>query len=119
MVLRNKIHIGWYVVSDFIAALTTWIILYVFRSSEINQLADKGEDAVIYSSLLWGLIFVPMVWIIIYFLTGRYNSLYKKSRFDEITATFLSSLFGCTVIFFYFWFPENNRLLSYYYWVLM
>lgn len=28
MTIRNQIHIGWFIVSEFLAALITWILLF-------------------------------------------------------------------------------------------
>jgi polysaccharide biosynthesis protein PslA len=56
-----------------------------------------------------------LIWVLYYFLIGNYGSLYKKSRLKEFTTTFVSSLMGCTLIFFLILLNDDQKTLSYYY----
>ena len=61
------------------------------------------------------MIIIPAVWMIFYGLMGDYHSLYKKSRLNEFTSTVLSSLIGCTVIFFAIVINDPQTDYRYYY----
>lgn len=116
MPLRKKIHIGWYFASDLFTAIITWILLFEVLKTLLQQpiYMENGYGA---SKHFFGYIFlVPLLWVTLYFLTGTYTSLYKKSRFDEITTTFLMCLFGSALISFFFIFPGYKQPISYYFW---
>ncbi len=116
MPLRKKIHIVWYVASDLFTAIITWTLLFKVPKTLIHQ-PEYMKDSYGVSNRFFGALFLmPLVWITIYFLTGSYTSLYKKSRFDEITTTVLMSLIGCSLISFFFIFPGYKQPISYYYW---
>ena len=43
---------------------------------------------------------IPPCWVLLYYLTGYYKDIYRKSRLNDIGQTFLQSLIGVTIIFF-------------------
>ncbi|MEJ7737045.1 MAG: sugar transferase [Chitinophagaceae bacterium] len=114
MAIHKRIHIGWYVFSDFLAAAVTWILLYVVRKRLLNEPIHIHGHLDLYPRFLWGLVIIPLAWIIFYFLTGSYHSLYKKSRLNELTVTFLFSLIGCSLFSFLYVLNEGKRPVSYY-----
>lgn len=115
MALRRKIHIGWYIVCDYFAAALTWIILFAIQNPAVNEpvypfgLSWPGDPVFL------GLTVVPLMWISFNFLTGSYNSLYKKSRLNELTLTFLVTLLGCVLILLVFLPGESKRPLGFYF----
>lgn len=118
MEFRNKIHIGWYVLSDCVAAVLTWILLNIISNFWLNE--HLFENQILRPDIHFraGIALFPLIWVIIYFLTGSYNSIYKKSRLYELTVTFLFSLIGCVIIFFFFFVNEKFRHpITYYYWI--
>nr|MDQ3049187.1 sugar transferase [Bacteroidota bacterium] len=48
----------------------------------------------------FGLFFIPLFWILIYFLAGTYRSIYRRSRLKEAGQTLLISIIGVLIIFF-------------------
>lgn len=75
-------------------------MFYVIR----RQLLFENDSlaSIIRDPMFWKVIFViPFFWLILFLLTGSYRtSLYEKSRLNEFTATFITSLVGCLIIFF-------------------
>jgi exopolysaccharide biosynthesis polyprenyl glycosylphosphotransferase len=51
----------------------------------------------------------------LYAIIGSYQSLYKKSRLNEITITFICTMIGCTVIFFSIVINDPQTDYRYYY----
>ena len=43
---------------------------------------------------------IPVCWVVLYGITGAYQSVYSKSRLKELTQTFFLTLLGVTVLFF-------------------
>jgi exopolysaccharide biosynthesis polyprenyl glycosylphosphotransferase len=58
---------------------------------------------------------IPLLWIGAFVLTGSYNDLYRKSRLYEFNRTFITSLLGCTGVFFAIVINDPQHNYTYYY----
>ncbi|MDP4212393.1 MAG: sugar transferase [Bacteroidota bacterium] len=112
---NRKIHINWYVLSDFLSAILSWMVLYFTRRFLLSE--NLFSDLSFYiSNRFWlGLCFIPAGWLIFYGLTGAYHSIYKKSRLSEFSNTAVCSLIGCTVLFFAIVINDPQTDYRYYY----
>lgn len=111
----KKIHITWYVLSDFISAILSWMILYFTRRALLKEPIYIDGSLFLNSRFWLGLLLIPAGWIVFYALTGTYHSLYKKSRLNEFSSTTLSSLIGCTILFFAIVINDPQTDYRYYY----
>lgn len=111
----RKIHITWYVLSDFISAILSWMILYFTRRLLLKEPIYVDGELFLNNRFWLGLVLIPAGWIIFYALTGTYHSLYKKSRLNEFSSTVLSSLIGCTILFFAIVINDPQTDYRYYY----
>lgn len=100
---KKRMHIGWYVFVDALTALTVWFLHYTFRRSylhlptDLPTMLEENHSFFIKSSG-----YILLYWLCIYTLAGVYNeSLYRKSRLTEITSTFIQTLIGSVVLFFF------------------
>src|ERR1700710_2048565 len=100
MPASKKIYIGWYIVSDYVAAAITWIILYFTRRLLLHEPVFMDHHIYLNNRFWLGISILPVCWLMFYAVIGSYNSLYKKSRLNELNITFICTLIGCTVIFF-------------------
>lgn len=101
-----------YAAIDFCTATLAWFCFYSLR---IEWLQDTGGWPLSYQSILYIFFVVPAGWLVLYTLAGTYNYLYKKSRFEEFTRTFISSLAGTIVLFLVFVFNDPEKSTSYFY----
>lgn len=108
MPTSNKIPVSIYAAADYLAAILSWLAFYIYRSYLLN---DKGAYPIGSISWLYILLIVPAVWLVIHTLAGTYKHLYKKSRFEEFTLTFITSFFGS--LFLYFLFVADDPLPGY------
>jgi polysaccharide biosynthesis protein PslA len=115
----KKIHIGWYMFSDFLAAAITWILFTALRQKLLHELFYEGKRLNLNDRILLDFAALPFLWLIFFFLAGSYGSLYKKSRLNEITTTFSCTIVGCTIIFFVIVLNDYNHSLRYYYTTLV
>lgn len=115
MPANKKIHILWYVLSDCLAASITWLLFTVIRKELLREPFYYGKHLDLNNRFLLGIALLPFLWVIFYFLTGSYGSLYKKSRLYEISTAFICTLLGCTVIFFVIVLNDKNHTIHYYY----
>jgi exopolysaccharide biosynthesis polyprenyl glycosylphosphotransferase len=96
----KPLHIAWYVVADFFTAALAWALLFFLRKYFLGlQVSDRGQLNI--DPNFWkGITLVPLSWVILYALAGTYQSLYKKSKLQEFTVTFVCSLLGAAVLYF-------------------
>ena len=71
-----------YLFFDLLAALVTWVGLYVYRK-HVGESADFATilTAMRADSKFWlGLALYPLYWIFFHAFFGYYNKIYRKSR---------------------------------------
>lgn len=111
---QSRIHITWYAVSDLVTSAVAWIVFYCFRKKLLNEQIQFSE-ILREEKFWWGVLLVPIGWLTLYMLTGSYNSMYRKSRLNELNKTVVSSLFGTMIIFFLLLLDDNKGDYNYYY----
>lgn len=92
---------GLYALIDFFTALIAWALFFISRKLWLehydwHQLSTIIDDRKFYM----GLVVVPIGWLLLYFFTGTYTTIFRKSRISEIWFTFISTLAGAVVVFF-------------------
>jgi polysaccharide biosynthesis protein PslA len=98
---HKKIHIIWYILSDYFAALLTSFIFHFSRRILLSEPVIVDHRLLLTNRFWLGSSTIPVGFLLLYALVGTYTaSLYKKSRLDELTSTFTFSLIGCTIVFF-------------------
>lgn len=111
----KKIHIGWYMLSDYLAAALAWILFTIVRKELLREAFYKQHHLDINNRFVLGIALLPLLWLVFFFLAGSYQSLYKKSRLNEMATAFSCTLVGCTIIFFVIVLNDYNHSLHYYY----
>ncbi|MBC8147335.1 MAG: sugar transferase, partial [Bacteroidetes bacterium] len=99
--MNKRLQVTKYLIADLISATLAWGFFFIYRKysvdpNVINSINDIFSD----NKLYLGLSIIPTLWIILYYLTGTYNKIYRKSRLKELGQTLLISIIGVTVIFF-------------------
>lgn len=94
--MKNAFHIGKFVGFDFIAALLSWLILYLFRTHTITGALQYH----ISSEILLNSVLIAIFWVLFYSFFGFYVDIYKKSRVKEFLRLCSYTFFGITIIFF-------------------
>lgn len=90
-----------YIILDFISALAAWSLFFVYRKSiDYSQVSDLIKDVYHDTNFYLGIAIIPLFWIFMYFLSGYYRKIYRKSRLKELFQTFSISLLGATILFF-------------------
>jgi len=117
--LKTKTQILKYIIGDYLTALATWLIVnYISTESHIINIFQI-EYSSFYNKFFFGIIFLPVFWVVLYYLTGQYHSPYYRSRLQELGYTIMTSIVGNTLIFFFF--ILNNYVETYkeYYFSIM
>lgn len=90
-----------YILFDFLAALAAWILFFLFRKIQIEPQVFGTEVPITFGPRFWaGTITLPLAWILLYYFTGFYDNMFRRSRLDDFIRTLLVSLLGVVVIFF-------------------
>jgi len=115
MPLPKKIHITWYILSDYFAGIVAWIILYFVRRLLLAEPITRNHHLLLNNRFWMGITIIPLGWLLFFGVMGSYHSLYKKSRLNELTITAVCSLIGCTVLFFSIVINDPQTDYRYYY----
>lgn len=100
-VFKKETNIGlWtYKVSDFLAAALAWLLFFCYRGyaeSGVWNFRELFHDEKLY----FGLILVPIFWILLYHIFDKYKDLYRYSRLDVLKRTLIISFIGSLILFF-------------------
>ena len=96
----HTIPVLWYTVSDYVTALLSSVIFHFSRRLLLSEPIFINGQLLLTQRFWLGTTTIPICWLMLYTVVGSYGSLYQKSRLDEATNTFITSLLGCTIIFF-------------------
>jgi exopolysaccharide biosynthesis polyprenyl glycosylphosphotransferase len=112
----KPLQIYWYIVSDVAASIAAWWFFTWYRRNLLREghtnFWEMPGDAFFRVSV----IVIPIVWACFFLITGFYRkSLYRRSRLNEITATFISCLIGCLLIFFSIILNDHTSDYTYFY----
>lgn len=99
--MHKNLQIIRYLVFDIVAVLISWILFYSYRKIYIEPLKFGYEIPLEFTRQFYlALIILPVFWITLYYITGQYSYIYRKSRLLELGKTAITSIAGVTVIFF-------------------
>jgi exopolysaccharide biosynthesis polyprenyl glycosylphosphotransferase len=87
-----------YACADLASAMLAWALFYYFRASAEGKTVEQGllDD----HNFWYGIVIVPLAWIIFYWIFDRYQDIYRLSRLTTLIRTFFLSLSGVVIIFF-------------------
>ncbi len=101
--MNKRIQVIKYLVGDAVAAGLAWVAFYAFRKLYIEPLKFGGPIALSFTDqFFYALILIPVFWLNLYYLTGYYRQIYRKSRLQDLSRTFWHTLIGTVVLFFAF-----------------
>jgi len=98
--MNKKLQVLKYLFFDALSASLTWASFFVFRKIYIEAKPAKFADFMADSNFALGLIFIPLFWVTLYYLSGYYKGIYRKSRLQELWQTFGITYIGIIAIFF-------------------
>jgi len=98
--MNKRIQTLKYLVIDFLSAFLSWNIISLYL---VKYVWSSGPDEVIPVTLrhiyYTGLIIVPAFWILLYYISGYYNVVYRKSRLSETWQTLGNILIGVAILY--------------------
>ena len=94
-----------YVVGDLMSSALAWFAYtclryYLNQETMLSQGFNSFEMFVTSSYVALGMLLFPLMMMFVYFLSGYYNEVFRKSRLQEFFVTAASVLFNSLMIFF-------------------
>ena len=114
--MNKRIQVLRYVVADFIAAALAWGLFFTFRKVSLDSSVLISPETILDDrKLYFGMIGIPLFWLLLYSIIGTYNNIYRKSRLVELGQTILISIIGVTIVFFMLILDDQVRNYTNYY----
>jgi exopolysaccharide biosynthesis polyprenyl glycosylphosphotransferase len=95
-------------------AAISWILFYSYRKFLVEKLITTFSFHNEYKFLL-GLLIIPGFWFILYYSSGYYNNILRKTRLEDFGKTFLVSFIGIITLFFFLILDDFANLYKNYY----
>jgi exopolysaccharide biosynthesis polyprenyl glycosylphosphotransferase len=96
---RNAILVM--VILDYLTAIAAWLVFWFYRQGILHQkLPQIYPDHRLFNFRDYFIAFfaIPVFWIFLYYLSGTYFDLYRKSRLQEIYRSLVITLIGTLCI---------------------
>lgn len=101
---------------DFLTAAIAWSIFYVYRKYYIDYFKTYVKPEVIFDTQYWkSIILIPLFWLLLYYLAGHYNDVFRRSRINELYQLIFITLIGTVLIFFNLLLDDYVANYKYYY----
>lgn len=99
--MNKRIHTLKYLFFDYFAAILSWTIFFIYRKTYIEPFKPGYEITLEFTHKYYlGILIIPFFWILLYYLSGYYKDIYRKSRLKELAQTLFTILIGSVIIFF-------------------
>jgi exopolysaccharide biosynthesis polyprenyl glycosylphosphotransferase len=99
--MNRKLQLTKYLISDFISASLAWGCFYVYRKIFIEPLKFGYAIPVqLGPRFFLGLVLIPLFWVLLYYATGYYREVFRKSRLSELWFTIRITFIGVLILFF-------------------
>ncbi len=100
--MNRKALVLAYVLSDLFSSAASWTIFFIFRKLYIEPLKFGYDVPLEFNHKFFlGLSLIPLFWITLYFLTGYYKEILRKTKLEDTVFTFFQTIFGVLFIFFF------------------
>lgn len=105
-----------YLVSDFLSAAIAWAAFYIYRKVYIEPLKFGHSVPIEFDTKFYlGIILIPMSWLLLYYASGYYREVLRKSRLAELWYTIRMTFLGVVFIFFGILLDDTVQSYSNYY----
>ncbi len=100
--MNHKLQTLKYIIADYLSAVLAWGLFFLYRKQSFSlDFYSYKEISIDDPNFIYGIIIIPIMWVLFYFFLGSYNDVYRKSRIKELGVTFISSIIGVGVLFFF------------------
>ncbi|AMS26401.1 hypothetical protein AEM51_04565 [Bacteroidetes bacterium UKL13-3] len=118
---KKNIHTAIAVLLDYLTATAAWFSFFLYRKFfiDIDKLSGYEIPVAPDQKLFSGLLYIPIYWLVLYYLSGSYTDVWRKSRLKEVTQTFTLTAAGVIVLFFILLLDDKVTIYTDYYYSLI
>lgn len=87
-----------YQAADFVTAMLSWACFFMYR--KYLEGVPLGAATLNDPNFLYGILIIPLGWLLFYGIFDQYNDIYRMSRLATLTRTLFLSFFGVLFLFF-------------------
>lgn len=98
--MNRKLQLAKYLIADLISASLAWGCFYIYRKLFIESRIYGPVPVELGTRFYMGLIFIPIFWLVLYYASGYYREVFRKSRLAELWFTIRISFIGVMILFF-------------------
>jgi len=98
--MNKPLQVTKYLVADFLSAALAWGLFFAYRKKSYSPKIDIWQSVISDEKFLYGIIVIPLAWVLFYLILGSYKRIYHKSRLKEIGQTFGATIIGVSLLFF-------------------
>ena len=99
--MNRKLQRFKYLILDSFSAAIAWVLFFSYRKEIVEPQLFGSDVPFLFNSQFWlGVVSITLFWLVLYFLSGYYKNVYRKSRLIELGQTLLQSFVGVLIIFF-------------------
>ena len=101
--MNRRLQVMKYLFADYLMAMAAWVLFFTYRKLKLEPtiLYEDIEQITSDANLWKGMVLIPFFWIILYYATGFYRKIYRRSRLKELWETMAVSFVGVLAIFFF------------------
>ncbi len=101
--MKKNIEIIKYLIADYLSASLAWTLLFIYRKAYVEPNKFGYKIPVNFDDNFYiALFLIPLLWVVLYAITGFYKNIYRKARLTELESTFFISVIGTITLFFAF-----------------
>ncbi len=90
-----------YVLFDFLSAALSWAVFYIYRKIQVEPEVFGYEIPLELGPRFYiGILVIPLFWLTLYYLSGSYHDVLRKSRLRDLGQTIIIVLAGVVILFF-------------------
>lgn len=98
--MSKRLRTFYYILADFLSAGLAWTLFNYYRKTQVDPLKTGVPGEVFDNRFFISVTVLPLIWVLVYYLSGSYNNVLRKSRINEFVQTLATSIIGVTVLFF-------------------
>ncbi len=109
--MKSRAWVVLFIFFDWLVASVSWTLFFYFRKTWFENSPFEVD-----SNFIIGLIVLPFLWLLIYYLQGSYHQIRRIYRFKVLNLTFFGTLLGVIIIFFTLLLDDKVTNYRMYYW---
>lgn len=99
--MNRRLLVFKYIFFDLLSASLAWACFYIYRKLYIESIKFGFSIPIEFGPRFYlGLIIIPLFWLVLYYASGYYREVYRKSRLAELWFTLRITFIGVLILFF-------------------